>query len=60
MTTTAPRPPAAAIPEGVSTVKAERQGSVFLDYLTTTNHKYLVKSLTHQSKKVTLLLSQRM
>ena len=49
MTTTAPRPPAAAIPEGVSTVKAERQGSVFLDYLTTTNHKtigymYLVTS----------------
>ncbi|MEY4899223.1 MAG: hypothetical protein RL294_1034 [Actinomycetota bacterium] len=39
MTTTAPRPPAPAIPEGASTPAAGRQGSVFLDYLTTTNHK---------------------
>jgi cytochrome c oxidase subunit 1 len=39
MTTTAPRPAAPAIPEGASTPAAGRQGSVFLDYLTTTNHK---------------------
>jgi cytochrome c oxidase subunit 1 len=39
MTTTAPRPAAPAIPEGASTPSAGRQGSVFLDYLTTTNHK---------------------
>ena len=38
MTTTAPRP-AASIPAGASTPRAGRQGSVFLDYLTTTNHK---------------------
>jgi cytochrome c oxidase subunit 1 len=49
MTTTAPRPAAPAIPEGASTPAAGRQGSVFLDYLTTTNHKtigymYLVTS----------------
>jgi len=39
MTTTAPRPAAPAIPEGASTPAAGRQGSIFLDYLTTTNHK---------------------
>jgi cytochrome c oxidase subunit 1 len=39
MTTTAPRPAAPAISEGASTPAAGRQGSVFLDYLTTTNHK---------------------
>jgi cytochrome c oxidase subunit 1 len=39
MTTTAPRPAVPAIPEGASTPAAGRQGSVFLDYLTTTNHK---------------------
>ena len=39
MTTTAPRPAAPAILEGASTPAAGRQGSVFLDYLTTTNHK---------------------
>ena len=38
MTTTAPRP-AASIPAGASTPAAGRQGSVFLDYVTTTNHK---------------------
>ena len=39
MTTTAPRPSATPIPAGASTVRAGRSGSVFLDYLTTTNHK---------------------
>jgi cytochrome c oxidase subunit 1 len=38
MTTTAPRP-ATSIPAGASTPAAGRQGSVFLDYVTTTNHK---------------------
>ena len=38
MTTTAPRH-AASIPAGASTPRTGRQGSVFLDYLTTTNHK---------------------
>jgi len=52
MTTTAPRPAAPAIPEGASTPAAGRQGSIFLDYLTTTNHKtigymYFVTSFTY-------------
>jgi cytochrome c oxidase subunit 1 len=38
MTTTAPRP-ATSIPAGASTPAAGRQGSIFLDYITTTNHK---------------------
>ncbi len=52
MTTTAPRPSVAETPAGVSNVRVATRGNVFVDWLTTTDHKkigylYLITSFIY-------------
>jgi len=52
MTTTAPRPSVSETPPGVSNVRVARKGNVFVDWLTTTDHKkigylYLITSFIY-------------
>ena len=52
MTTTAPRPSVTEIPKGVSNARVVRKGNVFVDWVTTTDHKkigylYLITSFLY-------------
>jgi len=52
MTTTAPRPSVTEIPAGVSNIRVAKKGNVFVDWLTTTDHKkigylYLITSFLY-------------
>ena len=52
MTTTAPRPSVTETPEGLSNAKVARKGNVFVDWVTTTDHKkigylYLITSFLY-------------
>ena len=52
MTTTAPRPSVSETPAGVSNVRVAKKGNVFVDWLTTTDHKkigylYLITSFLY-------------
>jgi cytochrome c oxidase subunit 1 len=52
MTTTAPRPSVSETPAGVSNVRVAKKGNVFVDWLTTTDHKkigylYLITSFIY-------------
>jgi cytochrome c oxidase subunit 1 len=52
MTTTAPRPSVSEIPAGVSNIRVAKKGNVFVDWLTTTDHKkigylYLITSFVY-------------
>jgi cytochrome c oxidase subunit I len=52
MTTTAPRPSVTEIPEGLSNARVAKRGNVFVDWLTTTDHKkigylYLITSFVY-------------
>ena len=39
MTTTAPRPSVTEIPQGLSNASVARKGNVFVEWITTTDHK---------------------
>jgi hypothetical protein len=47
MTTTAPRPSVTETPQGLSNASVARKGNVFVDWLTTTDHKKDWVSLPH-------------
>ena len=52
MTTTAPRPSVSEIPAGISNIRVAKKGNVFVDWLTTTDHKkigylYLITSFVY-------------
>jgi cytochrome c oxidase subunit I len=52
MTTTAPRPSVTEIPQGLSNARVARKGNVFVDWVTTTDHKkigylYLITSFVY-------------
>jgi len=52
MTTTAPRPSVSELPAGVSNIRVAKKGNVFVDWLTTTDHKkigylYLITSFVY-------------
>ena len=52
MTTTAPRPSVTETPQGLSNAKVARKGNVFVDWITTTDHKkigylYLITSFLY-------------
>jgi cytochrome c oxidase subunit 1 len=52
MTQTAPRPSVTEIPQGLSNVRVAKKGNVFVDWLTTTDHKkigylYLITSFAY-------------
>ncbi|MBT5248042.1 MAG: cytochrome c oxidase subunit I [Microbacteriaceae bacterium] len=52
MTTTAPRPSVAEIPQGLSNASVARKGNVFVEWITTTDHKkvgylYLITSFIY-------------
>ena len=52
MTTTAPRPSVTEIPEGLSNIRVAKKGNLFVDWMTTTDHKkigylYLITSFMY-------------
>lgn len=52
MTTTAPRPTVTEIPQGLSNARVAKKGNVFVDWITTTDHKkigylYLITSFAY-------------